>query len=87
MPDRGRIRSFGWLAAAVMVLAFAATSLSFYKGHRDVCAARDKELNVLRDVLLIANSIPNKQRLDPEQQARAKLFYRIAFARIDKARC
>ena len=82
-----RARRAANFAVVVLLFSAALTSWSLWHARRDTCHARTVQLDVLRDVLVLARKTTDPNRLTPAARHRAELFYRHAFSRIDHARC
>ena len=69
-----------YVLGVLMVGAFALAGWSFYSGHKDSCQARNVSLNVLRDLLVDAQS-------QTPHDTTSRAFFKRQYARIDIARC
>lgn len=79
---------FALVMSAVMIAAFALAGWSFIQGRRDVCHGRAVSLNVLHDIVQLAQ--PTKAelgRMPPDRRVRSQRFFDHAYARIQQARC
>lgn len=79
--------SLAVIAAVLLVGAFMLTAYSFYNGHNEACQARNKNLDVLSDVLRLSQQRTAEETLTDAEAARAARYFTSAYARIDQARC
>lgn len=80
-----------WLAVAAGLLvafSFALTGYSFYANHRNSCDARDVTLNVLRDILVTAQTQTEASRTYTRaEKLRSDAFFSHTLSEIQKAEC
>lgn len=78
------------LATAMSVLvclSFGLAAYSFWSGHEAACSSRNTSLDVMHDMIVIAEVPPPNRKLSKQQKQSRNAFNRRVFARINQARC
>lgn len=76
------------VCAALMIGSFGFAGYSFYLARKATCDRRNVSLNVLRDVIMLAQPTEAElAEMPPDRRDRQHRFFASAFRRIDEARC
>lgn len=76
------------VCAALMLGSFGFAGYSFYLARKATCDRRNVSLNVLHDVIMLAQPTEAElAEMPPDRRDRQQRFFASAFRRIDEARC
>lgn len=75
------------LLSIIVVLAFAFASWSLYSVHQQACSGRDKTLDAVQDIVVIATTPDPGQHVSAEDMRRMLAFRSAVTARLNSARC
>lgn len=75
------------ILSVAVAAAFLLAVYSVYETQRQTCDSRNKALNVLHDIVVIATKPDPAHHISRQQQLRVYEVRKAMFARIDNARC